>query len=138
MHRAYVVDNDPNVRRLFAKVLSNAGFSVSTFNDGRELFRRHPLSPPDLMLVDLTMPGLRGDEVIRLCREEWNWTDTRYCLVTGSLALAESLAAEPDLIFEKPVHIQEMIRRCLDRMPLEPPSGSAPEAFSPRDPARVR
>ena len=65
-----IVDDELTVRRAFARALRSAGHSVTLAADGAaaiELFERAAYRP-DVVLLDLDMPGLRGDEVQRRLR----------------------------------------------------------------------
>ena len=60
-----VADDDAKARMVLRKVLEDANFRVSEALDGlqaREFLER---TPPDLMILDMKMPGLHGTEIIR-------------------------------------------------------------------------
>ena len=56
----FVVDDDPSVRRGLRRLLSAAGYRVSTFASGRELLEHAALEAPSCLVVDVRMPGLSG------------------------------------------------------------------------------
>lgn len=68
-HRVLLIDDDPALLQLLGKYLEQAGYQVSTASDGatglRVLYARHP----DLVLVDVMMPGLDGWQVCKRIRE---------------------------------------------------------------------
>ena len=62
-----VVDDEPDVRELAEIMLRRSGFTVLTARNGREgvkTFREHAREI-DVVLLDLTMPGMGGEEVLR-------------------------------------------------------------------------
>jgi signal transduction histidine kinase/CheY-like chemotaxis protein len=59
-----VVDDEPGIAMLCKRVLSRAGFSVTTFTDPRSALEFARGNPLDLLLVDIRMPELNGFEVI--------------------------------------------------------------------------
>jgi two-component system OmpR family response regulator len=68
--RLLVVDDEPNIRELLAASLRFAGFEVSTACDGREALTQAASWRPDMMLLDVMMPGVDGFEVVRRLRAD--------------------------------------------------------------------
>jgi DNA-binding response OmpR family regulator len=60
-----VVDDDATVAEVVTRYLQREGFDVEAVADGRTALDRAIASPPDLMLLDLMLPGLDGIEVFR-------------------------------------------------------------------------
>lgn len=133
----YVVDDEPHIRHIFRIALERAGFRVRAFDSGHEFLRQRP-AEPDLVLMDLTMPRIQGDEVIRVCRERWLWRRVRFCLVTGSLALTHDATSCADMVLEKPVSVDTLIRAVLRLIPAATRPTPKDAAFPPPDPAAVR
>jgi len=63
-----VVDDDPTVILYVGELLSARGFTVITAGDGEEGVARAKERPPDLILMDLSMPGMNGFEATGLLR----------------------------------------------------------------------
>lgn len=63
-----VVDDDPEVRRLVRDVLGHDGFHVTTVGDGESLLALLPGHHPDLVILDLMLPGIQGLDVLRKLR----------------------------------------------------------------------
>src|SRR4030095_16235132 len=58
-----VVDDDPIIRRMFRLLLNDTGYRVSTATSGEEALAYMELVTPDLVLMDLMLPGINGQEV---------------------------------------------------------------------------
>jgi DNA-binding response OmpR family regulator len=69
--RIVVVDDDPTVADVVGRYLIRDGHSVECINDGREALRRITELRPDLVVLDLMLPGMDGLEVCRQLRERW-------------------------------------------------------------------
>lgn len=66
--RILVVDDDPTVSEVVARYLERDGYRVETVGDGRIALDRALAEPPDLVVLDLMLPGLDGLEVCRRLR----------------------------------------------------------------------
>ncbi|SRR6266581_758707 len=64
----WIVDDDPELRHLLQEYLARQQFEVRTLPDGRDLERRLQRSRPDLLVLDVMMPGEDGLEVCRRLR----------------------------------------------------------------------
>lgn len=109
--RIYVVDDDPDVRKLLRTVLENFGFTVETFGDGQSARTAIRRDAPDLCLVDLGLPDMDG---LTLVRELWE--DVRFGVVvlTGrgdvsDRVLGLELGADDYIV--KPFEPRELVAR---------------------------
>jgi CheY-like chemotaxis protein len=64
MKKILVVDDEPLVRRSLQRLLSSAGYEVSEASDGREGLSQWRAQHPDLVFLDILMPGLTGPQVL--------------------------------------------------------------------------
>jgi two-component system alkaline phosphatase synthesis response regulator PhoP len=65
MKRVLVVDDEPKILEVVRDYLADAGFAVSTAGDGRAAISQAGAAPPDLVVLDLGLPGLDGLDVAR-------------------------------------------------------------------------
>jgi threonine synthase len=79
-----IIEDDPDARRLLRRVLQARGeyqiFEAEGGQEGIEIVRHHR---PDLVLLDLMMPGVDGFEVLETIRADENLADTRIIVVTA-------------------------------------------------------
>jgi DNA-binding response OmpR family regulator len=68
MARILIVDDEPKIVRLVADYLEAAGFTVLTAGSGTEALMRSRTDAPDLVVLDLGLPGLDGLDVTRTLR----------------------------------------------------------------------
>jgi CheY-like chemotaxis protein len=64
MKRILVVDDEEAIRLLYKEELTDAGYQVDLAADGAEALRRVEQARPDLMTIDLRMPGMDGIELL--------------------------------------------------------------------------
>ncbi len=65
-----VVDDEPAIRRTLQTNLTARGYEVTAVETGEEALRRVAQEPPDLVLLDLMLPGMSGLDVCRAIRAE--------------------------------------------------------------------
>ena len=70
MERVLIVDDDPDIRRLVRHHLEQAGFVVQAVESGREGLAHALERSPDLVVLDLMLPDLDGNEVCRAIRRQ--------------------------------------------------------------------
>jgi CheY-like chemotaxis protein len=68
--RILVADDDPIIRRLIEVNLGLEGFVVETASGGEDALAKAKQGSPDLILLDVMMPGITGWEVARLLKED--------------------------------------------------------------------
>ncbi len=113
-----VIDDEAEVRQVWVDALQEAGYAVEAFALGSEALTRLPVLAPDLILLDMMMPGMDGYEF--LARLRANPASARVPLVIVS-ALGESLSASIDepgaaalgvaAILPKPLDLTVLLRR---------------------------
>ena len=67
--RVLVADDDADIRRVAARILSGAGYRVETVQDGNEALERSGSGEHDLVLLDAVMPEPTGSRLARLLEE---------------------------------------------------------------------
>ena len=72
MKKILVVEDEPKIIQLTQDYLENAGFSVMSANDGERAMTLIQVEQPDLVVLDLGLPGMDGLDVCRLIRKKSN------------------------------------------------------------------
>ncbi len=124
-----VVDDEPTLRETLAEALEQDGLRVVTAADGREALERFRAEKPDLILLDLMLPGLSGIEVCRIVRQESQVAILMLTARDSELDKVVGLELGADDYVTKPFSLRELqarIRGLLRRMEGPAP----PEAIS--------
>lgn len=109
--RVLIADDDPQILRALRITLGARGYEVTTAADGRAALDAATRTRPDLVVLDLGMPGLSGIEVIQALR---GWTTVPILVVSGrteSWDKVEALDAGADDYVTKPFAADELLAR---------------------------
>jgi len=133
--RVLVADDAESVRALYEKLLTAEGYQVVSVGDGVAALEAVRVYCPDVILLDVGMPGMDGIEVCRRLKDDPATRLTPVVLVTGLSDLADrikGIEAGADDFLAKPVHPHELRARVasLSRMKhLTDALDSAEDAF---------
>ncbi len=108
------VDDDDSIRFLLQKILSNAGYTVSACGNGSEALEFIAQDAPDLLVLDLQMPGLSGLEVCRQVKANPFTARIPILMVTAQSDIDSKISgfeAGADDYIGKPFLPQELIIR---------------------------
>jgi two-component system, OmpR family, alkaline phosphatase synthesis response regulator PhoP len=83
MARILVAEDDPDIASLLAHYLQRAGFEADMVSSGRDVLPRIKKAPPDLLLLDIMLPGLDGLEVCRSVRNDEHTASIPIIMVTA-------------------------------------------------------
>ncbi len=108
--RIYVVDDDPKIGELFAKVLSRDGYATRGFTSAEPLLQAcDDGHAPDLVLTDLMMPDVSGMELIGALRERGLTIPVIVMTAHSSVQTAvEAMRLGAFHYLQKPVNLEEM------------------------------
>ncbi len=110
--RLLVVDDEPNIRDLLAESLRFAGFEVVTASDGLEAVAAATRERPDLVVLDVMMPGIDGFEVVRRLRAEGARVPVLFLTARDDKADAiNGLTVGGDDYVTKPFSLGEVVAR---------------------------
>ena len=109
--RVLVVDDEEDIRKLVAHLLRRAGHDVVEADNGRSALRTLHASPPDLVLLDVSMPELDGWQTLERIRD---LSDVPVLMLTArgdELERVRGLQAGADDYVVKPFGRQELLAR---------------------------
>jgi two-component system KDP operon response regulator KdpE len=106
-----VVDDEPQIRRVLRSTLSFRGYTISEVSSGEQAVELVPKLKPDMILLDVNLPGISG---VDTCRELRRITDAPIIMLTVRSAERDKvvpLDAGADDYVTKPFGIEELLAR---------------------------
>lgn len=103
-----IVEDERDIAALFRHVMDLAGYRTEVESNGKAALERLAHSLPDVVLLDLSLPGVSGVNVLQRMRVDERLKEIPVVVVTAYPELAESLAVEPDLVMLKPVSTAQL------------------------------
>ena len=70
MQRILVIEDDTDINRLLCRILAKAGYETTAAYSGTEAQLRLERETPDMIMLDLMLPGISGEEIIKMARTE--------------------------------------------------------------------
>lgn len=119
-----VVDDDPAIAEMLTLVLQGEGFNTIVVGDGLDAVRKAREVHPDLILLDLMLPGMNGIDVCKAVREESTVPIVMLTARTDTVDVVLGLETGADDYIHKPFKPKELVARVrarLRRIPEERP-----------------
>lgn len=105
-----LAEDDNDMRRFLVKALENAGYTVSSYDNGLSAYDRLREEPFELLLTDIVMPEMDGIELARRATELD--PDIKVMFITGFAAVAlhpDSRAPKDAKVLSKPFHLKDLV-----------------------------
>jgi len=108
--RILIVDDDPEIHGQLIEALSTAERQIDRAHDGLEGLARIEATPYDLVLADITLPGLDGLALLQRTRQLW--PDTRVVIITDACTpenIVRSIREQAFAYFSKPLPMAAVV-----------------------------
>ena len=115
MELVYLVEDDADIREMEAYALSSAGLSVESFAESAAFFAAIRKQIPDLVLLDIMLPGTDGLAVLKRLRADASTRAIPIIMVTAKTSEADKvrgLDSGADDYLTKPFGVLELVSRC--------------------------
>lgn len=98
----FVVEDDPKLNEIMSITLEK-DFELETCMDGDEALERLKTIVPQIIILDLNLPGASGTDILHSIRADERFANSRVILATADERLAETLTNDADIVLLKPV-----------------------------------
>jgi DNA-binding response OmpR family regulator len=105
---ALIVEDDYDLSNIFAEALQAAGFEPEIIRTGDKAAARLASVTPDVVVLDLHLPGIAGTDILDRIRADPRLAKARVIVVTADACMAETLREEADLVLVKPISFSQL------------------------------
>lgn len=115
----YSVEDDLDIARIINKTLTKQGYQVFSFPDGKSFIEAFNKQKPDLVLLDLMLPDMNGNDIIKFIRNDIENNEVEIIIISAKRMLmdkVEGLDLGADDYLEKPFDLLELMSRVNARL----------------------
>ena len=105
---ALIIEDDKKLADIFSHALESAEYRTETVSDGQAALSRLNDVTPAVVVLDLHLPNISGDEILHHIRTEARFSKTRVMLATADALLAQNLIDLSDLVLLKPISFAQL------------------------------
>jgi DNA-binding response OmpR family regulator len=126
---ALIIEDEPNIVGFLSEALGLAGFTIEVAADGQQALARLARRAPDLVVLDLNLPFVPGEAILRQIRSDARLAGLPVVLTTGEAHIADKLRDDADFVLLKPFSFDQVhdlavrLRPRAGRSPHEAPHG---------------
>ena len=113
-HKIYIVEDEPDLKDALTFNFENEGFKVNSFSDGESCLKEIKRKKPDLVILDLMLPGISGLDVCREIRTSDTFNDIAVIMLTAKGEEIDRIVGfelGADYYVTKPFSVRELILR---------------------------
>jgi CheY-like chemotaxis protein len=103
-----VVEDDEDLVTIFSQALKKAGFVTDICRSGGEALEKLASIVPQMIVLDLHLPGISGVDVLNHIRADDRFEKTRVIVTTADPLLADTLRDKTDIVLIKPVSFRQL------------------------------
>ena len=103
-----IIDDNPANLRLLRMLLAEHGYAVRLATNGTMALASARTEPPDLVLLDIHLPSLKGNDILAYIRNNEPFHQTDVIIVTADRKLGRELQQRPEIVLIKPVSVPQL------------------------------
>lgn len=110
----YSIEDDSEIAHIINLALTKSDYEVKTFEDGESFLKAFTEKKPNLILLDLMLPGIQGREILKIIREDSSNENIIVIIVSAKSLISdktEQLDLGADDYIEKPFDLKELLSR---------------------------
>lgn len=116
---ALIIEDDRDIVALFRHIMDLAGYRTEIVLHGGVAVDYLSKSIPDIVLLDLSLPGISGVDILKMMRADERLKNVPVVVITAHSHLIKTLPIKPQLVLIKPVNVEQMTNLVLRICPTE-------------------
>jgi two-component system cell cycle response regulator DivK len=105
---AMIIEDNEDLAIIFAEALQAAGFDTGIIQDGDTALARLETSVPNIIILDLHLPHVSGEDILKRIRADERLAGTRVIIATADPRMADMLKDRADLVLLKPISFGQL------------------------------
>ncbi len=105
---AFIIEDNEFLTDIFTQAMKVAGFEIQTAANGLEAFDKLAVFEPEVIILDLYLPGVSGDKILAYIRNQSRLQNAKIILTTFDSLLAEKFRDQCDFVLLKPVSFSQL------------------------------
>ena len=100
---ALIIEDDEDLSVIFSEALNAAGFQTETIRNGQLALDRLRIVAPEVVSLDMHLPGVSGLDILKFIRAEKRLALTNVVVTTADAVMAEQVRDTADFVLIKPI-----------------------------------
>lgn len=105
---AFIIEDDKNLANAFAKAFISAGYHTEVIHNGQEALEKLSQIIPNIILLDLHLPRVRGTVILQEIRADSRFNDTYVILASADTQAINNYKQDVDFVFIKPIRFRQL------------------------------
>ncbi len=105
---AFIIEDNDSLTDIFTQAMRVAGFEIQTAANGMEAVDKLATLSPEVIVLDLYLPGISGDKILAYIRSENRLQNAKVILTTFDSLLADKFRDQCDYVLLKPVSFTQL------------------------------
>ncbi len=105
---ALIIEDNQDQNLVFTTAMNQAGFETESILEGSTAQLRLTEVVPNVVVLDLHIPGVTGETLLRQIRSDRRLAGVRVMLATADASLAKDLQSQADLVLLKPISFSQL------------------------------
>jgi CheY-like chemotaxis protein len=106
-----VVEDNRALSDVMVEVLELEGYDTHAIHDGQEALSWLAQSVPAIVMLDINLPNVSGNEILRFMRDDIRLSAIPVFIMTADVKMAETLHGQANIVFTKPIDMECMIQK---------------------------
>lgn len=116
---ALIIEDEVNLTEIFSRVLNMANFQTDVVITGDAAAQQLTATIPDLVILDLHLPRVSGQTILRQIRSDRRLINTKIIIVSADVVTAKTLSNRADAVLFKPIGIHDLLDVVTDIFPAD-------------------